>query len=271
MAPQAEGQAPEFDAIVVGGGLLRPCTCLHSAAQAGAVRPGCTNRGGGVRRDLVLEIATPGARAATSGERLLHVHRPPCPRRSSASGTGPESATGRPAGDPPLTWEFVTDKMGPAPGHPVQTRGWPPPCTTPERNRWDVRLADGGTGVRARFLITAGGLPVLDEHPEVSRASTPSPGESYPHRARGRTRGVDFHRQAGRGDRHPGPRPSRPSPRSPRQAAHVWGLPADPETTTFPAGNRPAGFRLRPPGVKADYKDLWQKARESGFRAAPTR
>ena len=141
-----------------GRGLLRP---VHAAfaARAGAVRPG-VRTGRRRRRHLVLE-SLPG-RPLRQRERLLHVQRPHVrgdPRRMELVGT-----LRRPAGDPPLPG-IRHGQDGPAPGHPVQRAG-------------GLRGIRPGTqslgrqaGGRRRGVGTVpdhrGGLPVLDEHPEV--------------------------------------------------------------------------------------------------------
>jgi cyclohexanone monooxygenase len=154
--------------------------------------------------------------------------------------------------------EFVTDKMDLRRDIQFNARVVSA-VYDPERNRWDVRLADGGAA-SARFLVTAVGCLSSTNTPKFPGIDTFA-GESY-HTGAWPHEGVDFagQRVAVIGT---GATAVQAVPEIAKQAAHVWVFQRTPNYD-IPGRNRPLepGYSAE---VKADYKDLWQKARESGF------
>src|SRR5690348_13252484 len=127
------------------------------------------------------------------------------------------------------------------------------------RNRWDVTLADGGT-LSARFLVTAVGCLSATNTPRFPGLDT-FEGPSY-HTGAWPHEGVDFtgKRVAVIGTGATG---VQAVPEIAKQAAHVYVFQRTPNYD-IPGRNKPlqADYAAR---VKADYPDLWQKARLSGF------
>ncbi len=127
------------------------------------------------------------------------------------------------------------------------------------RGSWDIRLADGGTA-SARFLVTAVGCLSATLTPEFPGIDSFA-GESH-HTGSWPQQGVDFtgKRVAVIGT---GATAVQAVPEIAKQAAHVWVFQRTPNFD-IPGRNRP----MEPDyaaAVKADYKDLWQKARGTGF------
>jgi cyclohexanone monooxygenase len=127
------------------------------------------------------------------------------------------------------------------------------------RNRWDVTLEDG-SAMSARFLITAVGCLSATNTPKFPGIDT-FEGQSY-HTGAWPHEGVDFtgQRVAVIGTGATG---VQAVPEIAKQAAHVYVFQRTPNYD-IPGRNKPlqADYAAR---VKADYPDLWQKARLSGF------
>jgi hypothetical protein len=123
----------------------------------------------------------------------------------------------------------------------------------------DRELADGTTS-SARFLVTAVGCLSATNTPEFPGIETFA-GESY-HTGAWPHEGVDFtgKRVAVIGT---GATAVQAVPEIAKEAAHVWVFQRTPNYD-IPGRNRPLASDYAAE-VKAAYKDLWQKARESGF------
>ena len=251
MAPQAEGQAPEFDAIVVGAG-FSGLYMLHSLRKQGlSVR--VYEQGGGVGGTWYWN-RYPGARCDSESVYYMFTDH------MSEEILGEWDWSERYAAQPEILGylEFVTDKMDLRRDIQFNARVVSA-VYDPERNRWDVRLADGGAA-SARFLVTAVGCLSSTNTPRFPGIDTFA-GQSY-HTGAWPHEGVDFagQRVAVIGT---GATAVQAVPEIAKQAAHVWVFQRTPNYD-IPGRNRP----LEPSyaaEVKADYKDLWQKARESGF------
>jgi cation diffusion facilitator CzcD-associated flavoprotein CzcO len=251
MAPQAEGQAPEFDAIVVGAG-FSGLYMLHSLRKQGlSVR--VYEQGGGVGGTWYWN-RYPGARC--DSESVYYMFTDHMSEEILSEWDWSE----RYAAQPEILryLEFVTDKMDLRRDIQFNARVVSA-VYDPGRNRWDVRLADGGAA-SARFLVTAVGCLSSTNTPKFPGLDTFA-GESY-HTGAWPHEGVDFagKRVAVIGT---GATAVQAVPEIAKQAAHVWVFQRTPNYD-IPGRNRP----LEPDyaaGVRADYKDLWQKARESGF------
>ncbi len=127
------------------------------------------------------------------------------------------------------------------------------------RSVWDVTLADGSTA-SARFLVTAVGCLSSTNTPEFGGIDTFA-GKSY-HTGAWPHEGVDFtgQRVAVVGTGATG---VQAVPEIAKQAGHVWVFQRTPNYDV-PNRNRP----LEPDyaaEVKGSYKELWEKARASGF------
>ncbi len=127
------------------------------------------------------------------------------------------------------------------------------------RNRWAISTSDGGR-VSARFFITAVGCLSAANLPQFEGLET-FQGQWY-HTGQWPHEGVDFtgQRVAVIGTGATG---VQVVPEVAKQAAHVYVFQRTPNYD-IPGHNRP----LDPEyvhEVKANYKDIWQKARESGF------
>jgi len=128
-----------------------------------------------------------------------------------------------------------------------------------ERDAWDVTLADGGTS-SARFLVTAVGCLSSTNTPKFPGIDTFT-GKSY-HTGAWPHEGVDFtgQRVAVIGTGATG---VQAVPEIAKQAAHLWVFQRTPNFDV-PNRNRPleADYAAE---VKGSYKELWEKARASGF------
>src|SRR6266702_6139 len=251
MAPQAEGQAPEFDAIVVGAG-FSGLYMLHSLRRQGlSVR--VYEQGGGVGGTWYWN-GYPGARCDSESVYYMFTDH------MSEEILGEWDWSERYAAQPEILryLEFVTDKMDLRRDIQFNARVVSAVYDA-ERNRWDVRLADGGAA-SARFLVTAVGCLSSTNTPKFPGIDTFA-GQSY-HTGAWPHEGVDFtgKRVAVIGT---GATAVQAVPEIAKQAAHVWVFQRTPNYD-IPGRNRPLepGYAAE---VKADYKDLWQKARESGF------
>ena len=127
-------------------------------------------------------------------------------------------------------------------------------------NRWMVSTDDGGQ-VTATFLITAVGCLSTTNLPDFPGRDS-FRGESY-HTGRLAARGRRLHRQAGRRHRHRGDRRCRPSRRSPSRRPHVYVLQRTPNYD-IAGRNRPMDAEDGRK-IKANYQEIWQTTRETGF------
>jgi len=251
-APRADGgQAADYDAIVVGAG-FSGLYMLHSLRKLGlSVR--VYEQGDGVGGTWYWN-RYPGARCDSESVYYMFTDH------MSEEILGEWNWSERYAAQPEILryLEFVTDKMDLRRdiqfGAKVVSAVY-----DPERGRWDIRLADGGAA-SARFLITAVGCLSSTNTPKFPGIDTFA-GESY-HTGTWPHGGVDFtgKRVAVIGT---GATAVQAVPEIARQAAHVWVFQRTPNYD-IPGRNRPLDTEYAA-GVKADYRDLWQKARESGF------
>ena len=255
-APRTEGgggggQAADFDAIVVGAG-FSGLYMLHSLRKLGlSVR--VYEQGGGVGGTWYWN-RYPGARCDSESVYYMFTDH------MSEEILGEWNWSERYAAQPEILryLEFVTDQMDLRRDIQFNARvvsaGY-----DPERGRWDIRLADGGTA-SARFLITAVGCLSATNTPRFPGIDTFA-GESY-HTGAWPHEGVDFtgQRVAVIGT---GATAVQAVPEIAKQAAHVWVFQRTPNFD-IPGRNRPLDTDYAA-DVKADYPDLWQKARESGF------
>jgi len=251
-APRTEGgQAADFDAIVVGAG-FSGLYMLHSLRKLGlSVR--VYEQGDGVGGTWYWN-RYPGARCDSESVYYMFTDH------MSEEILGEWNWSERYAAQPEILryLEFVTDKMDLR--RDIQFNAKVVSAVyDPERRRWDIRLADGGAA-SARFLITAVGCLSSTNTPKFPGIDTFA-GESY-HTGTWPHEGVDFtgKRVAVIGT---GATAVQAVPEIAKQAAHVWVFQRTPNYD-IPGRNRPldSGYAEE---VKADYRDLWQKARESGF------
>src|SRR6266699_4625065 len=250
-APRAEGQAPEFDAIVVGAG-FSGLYMLHLLRKQGlSVR--VYEQGGGVGGTWYWN-RYPGARCDSESVYYMFTDH------MSEEILGEWDWSERYAAQPEILryLEFVTDKMDLRRDIQFNARVISADYDA-ERNRWDVRLADGG-GASARFLVTAVGCLSSTNTPKFPGLETFA-GESY-HTGAWPHEGVDFtgQRVAVIGT---GATAVQAVPEIAKQAAHVWVFQRTPNYD-IPGRNRPLAAEYAA-DVKTAYRDLWQKARESGF------
>jgi len=128
-----------------------------------------------------------------------------------------------------------------------------------DRSTWDIGLQDG-TSASARFLVTAVGCLSSTNTPRFSGAQTFA-GQSY-HTGAWPHEPVDLSgkRVAVIGT---GATAVQAVPEIAKEAAHVWVFQRTPNYD-IPGRNRPLSADYSA-SVKADYPDLWRKARESGF------
>jgi cyclohexanone monooxygenase len=177
MAPQAEGQAPEFDAIVVGAG-FSGLYMLHSLRKQGlSVR--VYEQGGGVGGTWYWN-RYPGARCDSESVYYMFTDH------MSEEILGEWDWSERYAAQPEILryLEFVTDKMDLRRDIRFNARVVSA-VYDPERNRWDVRLADGAAASPGSWSPRWAACP--RRTPRSSPASTPSRARvTTP--ARGRTR-----------------------------------------------------------------------------------
>jgi cation diffusion facilitator CzcD-associated flavoprotein CzcO len=244
-------RATDFDVIVVGAG-FSGLYMLHSLRKLGlSVR--LYERGGGVGGTWYWN-RYPGARCDSESVYYMFTDH------MSEEILGEWTWSERYAAQPEILryLEFATDKMDLR--RDIQLRASVTAAIyNADRNSWDIRLADG-TMSSARYLITAVGC--------LSATNTPSfpgvdafTGQSY-HTGSWPHEGVDFTGQqvAVIGT---GATAVQAIPEIAKQAAHVWVFQRTPNFD-IPGRNKPLdpGYSEQ---VKADYPDLWQKARESGF------
>jgi cyclohexanone monooxygenase len=250
-SPAESGQVAEFDAIIVGAG-FSGLYMLHSLR-----RPGLSARvleqGGGVGGTWYWN-RYPGARC--DSESVYYMFSDRMSREILDEWDWSE----RYAAQPEILryLEFVTDKMDLR--KDIQFNAKVTAATYDAgRNRWDVTLEDGGT-MSARFLVTAVGCLSATNTPEFPGIET-FEGPSY-HTGAWPHEGVDFtgKRVAVIGTGATG---VQAVPEIAKQAAHVYVFQRTPNYD-IPGRNKPlqADYAAR---VKADYPDLWQKARMSGF------
>jgi cation diffusion facilitator CzcD-associated flavoprotein CzcO len=183
MAPQAEGQAPEFDAIVVGAG-FSGLYMLHSLRKQGlSVR--VYEQGGGVGGTWYWN-RYPGARCDSESVYYMFTDH------MSEEILGEWDWSERYAAQPEILryLEFVTDKMDLRRDIRFNARVVSA-VYDPERNRWDVRLTDGAAA-SARFLVTAVGCLSSTNTPKFPGIDTFA-GESY-HTGAWPHKGVDLTR-----------------------------------------------------------------------------
>jgi cation diffusion facilitator CzcD-associated flavoprotein CzcO len=251
-AGQASGdKAADFDAIVVGAGFAG-LYMLHSLRRLGlSVR--LYEQGGGVGGTWYWN-RYPGARC--DSESVYYMFSDHMSDEILSEWTWTE----RYAAQPEILryLEFVADKMDLRRDIQFNARVTAASYNA-GRNSWDIRLADGTTS-RARFLVTAVGCLSSTNTPAFGGIDTFAGGRyhtgAWPHE------GVDFtgQRVAVIGT---GATAVQVIPEVAKQAAHVWVFQRTPNFD-IPGRNGPLAADYAA-GVKADYADLWQKARESGF------
>jgi cation diffusion facilitator CzcD-associated flavoprotein CzcO len=245
------GRSAEFDAIVVGAG-FSGLYMLHSLRKLGlTVR--VYEQGAGVGGTWYWN-RYPGARC--DSESVYYMFSDHMSEEILSEWTWSE----RYAAQPEILryLEFVTDKMDLR--RDIQFNARVAAAVYDSgRSSWDIRLADGGTA-SARFLITAVGCLSATNTPKFPGIDTFA-GHSY-HTGAWPHDGVDFtgKQVAVIGT---GATAVQAVPEIAKQAAHVWVFQRTPNYD-IPGRNRPLAPDYAA-AVKADYKDLWRKARESGF------
>jgi cation diffusion facilitator CzcD-associated flavoprotein CzcO/acetyl esterase/lipase len=245
------GQQVDFDAIVVGAG-FSGLHMLHSLRKQG-LSVKVYERGGGVGGTWYWN-RYPGARC--DSESVYYMFSDHLSEDILDKWTWTE----RYAAQPEILryLDFVTDQMDLR--RDIQFNADIVSAVyDARRNAWDVRLADGSTS-SSRFLVTAVGCLSSTNTPKFPGIDTFS-GESY-HTGAWPHEEVDFtgKRVAVIGT---GATAVQAVPEIAKQAAQVWVFQRTPNYD-IPGRNGP----LAPDyvaQVKAEYKDLWQKARESGF------
>jgi cyclohexanone monooxygenase len=249
--PAENGQAAEFDAVIVGAG-FSGLYMLHSLRQLG-LSARVLEQGGGVGGTWYWN-RYPGARC--DSESVYYMFSDRMSREILDEWNWSE----RYAAQPEILryLEFVTDKMDLRKDIQFNAKV-AAAAYDAGRNRWDVTLEDG-SAMSARFLITAVGCLSATNTPKFPGAVT-FEGQSY-HTGAWPHEGVDFSgkRVAVIGT---GATAVQAVPEIAKQAAHVYVFQRTPNYD-IPGRNKPlqADYAAR---VKADYPDLWQKARLSGF------
>jgi cyclohexanone monooxygenase len=247
----ASQTATEFDAIIVGAG-FSGLYMLHSLRQLG-LSARVLEQGGGVGGTWYWN-RYPGARC--DSESVYYMFSDRMSREILDEWNWSE----RYAAQPEILryLEFVTDKMDLRKDIQFNAKV-AAAAYDAGRNRWEVTLEDGGA-MSARFLITAVGCLSATNTPKFPGAGT-FKGQSY-HTGAWPHEGVDFSgkRVAVIGT---GATAVQAVPEIAKQAAHVYVFQRTPNYD-IPGRNKPlqADYAAR---VKADYPDLWQKARLSGF------
>jgi cyclohexanone monooxygenase len=249
--PAESGQSADLDVIVVGAGFAG-LYMLHSLRELGlSVR--VYEQGGGVGGTWYWN-RYPGARCDSESVYYMFSDH------MSEEILGEWNWTERYAAQPEILryLEFVTDKMDLRRDIRFNAKVISAVYDA-ERNSWDIRLEDGSTA-SARFLVTAVGCLSSTNTPEFPGIETFG-GESY-HTGAWPHEGVDLtgQRVAVIGT---GATAVQAIPEIAKQAAHVWVFQRTPNYD-MPGRNRPLAPDYAAE-VKATYKDLWQKARESGF------
>ena len=249
--PAESGPPADFDAIIVGAGFAG-LYMLHSLRTMGlSVR--VYEQGGGVGGTWYWN-RYPGARCDSESVYYMFSDH------LSEEILGEWNWSERYAAQPEILryLEFVTDKMDLRRNIQFNAKVISAVYDS-ERNSWDLRLEDGSTS-SARFLVTAVGCLSFTNTPEFPGIETFG-GESY-HTGAWPHEGVDFtgQRVAVIGT---GATAVQAIPEIAKQAAHVWVFQRTPNYD-MPGRNRPLAPDYAAQ-VKAAYKDLWQKARESGF------
>ena len=249
--PDGDGQAAEFDAIIVGAG-FSGLYMLHSLRELGlSVR--VLEQGGGVGGTWYWN-RYPGARC--DSESVYYMFSDRMSREILDEWNWSE----RYAAQPEILryLEFVTDKMDLR--RDIQFNAKVTAAAyDPGRNRWDIKVADGGA-LSARYLVTAVGCLSATNTPRFPGADAFT-GQSY-HTGAWPHEGVDFtgQRVAVIGT---GATAVQAVPEIAKQAAHVYVFQRTPNYD-IPGRNSPLRADYAA-GVKADYPDLWHKARLSGF------
>jgi cyclohexanone monooxygenase len=249
--PAENGQAAEFDAVIVGAG-FSGLYMLHSLRQLG-LSARVLEQGGGVGGTWYWN-RYPGARC--DSESVYYMFSDRMSREILDEWNWSE----RYAAQPEILryLEFVTDKMDLRKDIQFNAKV-AAAAYDAGRNRWDVTLEDG-SAMSARFLITAVGCLSATNTPKFPGAVT-FEGQSY-HTGAWPHEGVDFSgkRVAVIGT---GATAVQAVPEIAKQAAHVYVFQRTPNYD-IPGRNKPlqADYAAR---VKADYPGLWQKARLSGF------
>jgi cyclohexanone monooxygenase len=246
-----DGRGAEFDAVIVGAG-FSGLYMLHSLRELGlSVR--VLEQGGGVGGTWYWN-RYPGARC--DSESVYYMFSDRMSREILDEWNWSE----RYAAQPEILryLEFVTDKMDLRKDIQFNAKV-AAAAYDAGRNRWDVTLEDG-SATSARFLITAVGCLSATNTPKFPGIDT-FEGQSY-HTGAWPHEGVDFtgQRVAVIGTGATG---VQAVPEIAKQAAHVYVFQRTPNYD-IPGRNKPlqADYAAR---VKADYPDLWQKARLSGF------
>jgi cation diffusion facilitator CzcD-associated flavoprotein CzcO len=249
--PAETGRSGDFDAIVVGAGFAG-LYMLHSLRKLGlSVR--VYEQGGGVGGTWYWN-RYPGARCDSESVYYMFSDH------LSEEILGEWNWTERYAAQPEILryLEFVTDKMDLR--RDIQFNAGVVAAVYDEQdNRWNIQLEDG-TAASARFLVTAVGCLSSTNTPKFPGIKTFA-GPSY-HTGAWPHEGVDFtgQRVAVIGT---GATAVQAVPEIAKQAEHVWVFQRTPNYD-IPGRNRPLAPDYAAQ-VKAAYKDLWQKARESGF------
>ena len=250
-SPAENGQAAELDAIIVGAG-FSGLYMLYSLRELG-LSARVLEQGGGVGGTWYWN-RYPGARC--DSESVYYMFSDHMSREILDEWNWSE----RYAAQPEILryLEFVTDKMDLRKDIQFNAKVTAAAYDA-GRNRWDVTLEDGGT-MSARFLVTAVGCLSATNTPKFPGLDT-FEGQSY-HTGAWPHEGVDFtgKRVAVIGTGATG---VQAVPEIAKQAAHVYVFQRTPNYD-IPGRNKPlqADYAAR---VKADYPDLWQKARLSGF------
>jgi cation diffusion facilitator CzcD-associated flavoprotein CzcO len=249
--PAENGQAAELDAIIVGAG-FSGLYMLYSLRELG-LSARVLEQGGGVGGTWYWN-RYPGARCdIESVDYMFSDHM-------SREILDEWNWSERYAAQPEILryLEFVTDRMDLRKDIQFNAKVTAAAYDA-GRNRWDVTLEDGGT-LSARFLVTAVGCLSATNTPKFPGIDT-FEGQSY-HTGAWPHEGVDFtgKRVAVIGTGATG---VQAVPEIAKQAAHVYVFQRTPNYD-IPGRNKPlqADYAGR---VKADYPDLWQKARLSGF------
>ncbi|HEU5387276.1 MAG TPA: NAD(P)/FAD-dependent oxidoreductase [Streptosporangiaceae bacterium] len=249
--PAEDGQAAELDAIIVGAG-FSGLYMLYSLRELG-LSARVLEQGGGVGGTWYWN-RYPGARC--DSESVYYMFSDHMSREILDEWNWSE----RYAAQPEILryLEFVTDRMDLRKDIQFNAKVTAAAYDA-GRNRWDVMLEDGGT-LSARFLVTAVGCLSATNTPKFPGIDT-FEGPSY-HTGTWPHEGVDFtgKRVAVIGTGATG---VQAVPEIAKQAAHVYVFQRTPNYD-IPGRNKPlqADYAAR---VKADYPDLWQKARLSGF------
>ena len=249
--PAENGQASELDAIIVGAG-FSGLYMLYSLRELG-LSARVLEQGGGVGGTWYWN-RYPGARC--DSESVYYMFSDHMSREILDEWNWSE----RYAAQPEILryLEFVTDRMDLRKDIQFNAKVTAAAYDA-GRNRWDVTLADGGT-LSARFLVTAVGCLSATNTPKFPGLDA-FEGQSY-HTGTWPHEGVDFtgKRVAVIGTGATG---VQAVPEIAKQAAHVYVFQRTPNYD-IPGRNKPlqADYAAQ---VKADYPDLWHKARLSGF------